>query len=303
MPLIHNWDDAEALMHHCMYNELRVAPEEHPVMVILPSSPFTPKASKEKLTQIMFETFSVPGFYLGDSSVLSLIGTGRINGLVIDSGFGNTYIVPVYEATPLPDACLSTDLAGLYLNERLSRLIHDRTKQNTFTTSSMKCVLEEMKARACYVALDLKSELNSKDRNKEYSYEMPDGSNMVMKDERFLAPEIIFQPSLDGFQDVGLPELVCQSIGKCDSDLSYELYQNILLTGSTTLLSGYPERIRREIGMLRESQPFKVIAPPERGSLSWIGGSILSSLSSFESAWITKDEYDEEGPTIVNRKC
>ena len=302
MPVIQNWDDAEALLHHCMYNELTVAPEEHPIMMILPSPPFTPRSSKEKLTQIMFETFSVPGFYLGDSSVLSLIGTGRANGLVIDSGLGNTYIVPVYEATSLPDACLSSDLAGQYLNERLLRLMPKSTQDN-FTPSNTKSLLEDIKVKGCYVPLDFKSEMNTKDPNREFRYELPDGSYVSLKDERFLAPEIIFQPSLDGFEDAGLAELACQSIGKCDPDLRHELFQNILLTGGTTLLYGYPERLKREIGMLRESQPFKVIAPPERGCLAWIGGSILTSLSSFESAWITKDEYDEEGPLIVNRKC
>ena len=302
MPLIQNWDDAEALLHHCMYNELRVAPEEHPVLMILPSPPFTAKASKEKLTQIMFETFSVPGFYLGDSSVLSLIGTGRINGLVIDSGHGNTYVVPVYEATSLAASCLSTDLAGLYLNERLNRLVRESTNED-FSTSHMKPLLEHLKAEACYVPLDFKSELSSKKAGKEFRYELPDGSDVVIRDERFLAPEIIFQPSLDGFEDVGLPKLACQSIGRCDPELRHELYQNILLAGGTTLLSGYPERVRKEIGLILGNQPFKVTAPPERGSLSWIGGSILTSLSSFESAWITKDEYDEEGPYIVNRKC
>jgi len=47
----------------------------------------------------------------------------------------------------------------------------------------------------------------------------------------------------------------------------------------------------------------KVVAPPERKYSVWIGGSILSSLSTFATMWITKQEYDESGPSIVHSKC
>ena len=48
---------------------------------------------------------------------------------------------------------------------------------------------------------------------------------------------------------------------------------------------------------------FQIIAPPERKYSVWIGGSILASLSTFQQMWISKQEYDESGPSIVHRKC
>ena len=48
---------------------------------------------------------------------------------------------------------------------------------------------------------------------------------------------------------------------------------------------------------------FQIIAPPERKYSVWIGGSILASLSTFQQMWISKQEYDEAGPSIVHRKC
>ena len=42
---------------------------------------------------------------------------------------------------------------------------------------------------------------------------------------------------------------------------------------------------------------------PERKYSAWIGGSILASLETFHKMWITKEEYDESGPSIVHKKC
>jgi len=91
---------------------------------------------------------------------------------------------------------------------------------------------------------------------------------------------------------------------KCDIDIRKDLYGNIVLSGGTTMFPGIADRLQREIASLAPStMKIKIVAPPERKYSTWIGGSILASLSTFQQMWIAKQEYDESGPTVVHRKC
>ncbi len=80
-------------------------------------------------------------------------------------------------------------------------------------------------------------------------------------------------------------------------------YGNVVLSGGTTMFPGIGDRMQKELVALAPStMKIKIIAPPERKYSVWIGGSILASLSTFQQMWISKEEYDESGPSIVHRK-
>ena len=119
-----------------------------------------------------------------------------------------------------------------------------------------------------------------------------------------LQGESLFQPSFLGMESAGIHETVYNSIMKDDVDIRQDLYQNIILSGGTTMFPGIADRMQREIAALAPTtMKIKIIAPPERKYSVWIGGSILASLSTFQQMWISKAEYDESGPSIVHRKC
>ena len=103
---------------------------------------------------------------------------------------------------------------------------------------------------------------------------------------------------------MGIHDTTFQSIMKCDVDIRRDLFSNVVLSGGSTMLPGIGERMTKELSALAPSTVrIKVITPPERKYSVWIGGSILASLTTFQQMWISKEEYDEAGPTIVHRKC
>jgi actin-related protein len=91
---------------------------------------------------------------------------------------------------------------------------------------------------------------------------------------------------------------------RCDIDTRKDLYANTVLSSGTMMYPGIADRMQKEITSLAPSaMKIRIIAPPERKYSVWIGGSILASLSTFQQMWISKQEYDEVGPSIVHQKC
>ncbi|KAD3640311.1 hypothetical protein E3N88_29534 [Mikania micrantha] len=252
-------------------------------------------------TQIMFESFYVPAMSLYFQATLSMYASGRTTGIVLDIGDGMSQFVPVYEGHMLPHGPVRHNLGGRDLTLYLMKILLERGY--VFNNAVEQEIARDIKEKLSYVALDYDQELETTRNSSsvEKNYELPDGQVIRIGAERFRCSEVLFEPYLNGMTFDGIHETLNNSIIKSyDMDIKRDLYSNIVLSGGSTMFPGFANRMEKEITALApSSMKIKVVASPERKYNAWIGGSILASLSSFLSMWITKAEYDESGPSII----
>ena len=256
------------------------------------------------MIQIMFETFSTPAVYVANQAALALLGCGLTTGLVYESGDSVSHSVPIYEGHTLNHATFHGNLAGHDLTESLGQMLSKQGLQFN-NQSSFNDTVRDLKEKLCYVALDYETESQAMNNRTEKLFKLPDGQEFSLDQECFQCPEALFMPTLIQSDTAsGIHDNCYKSITSCDIDLREELYGNIVLSGGNTMFPGIADRMHKEMSNIAPPNlKIKVIARPERNCLTWTGGSMLGSLSSFQQMLISRQEYEETGVYIVHSKC
>ncbi|XP_075695770.1 actin, cytoplasmic-like [Rhinoderma darwinii] len=294
--IITSWDGIEKIWTYVYDRELRLKASDRPVL--LTEVPLNPLQNREKMAEIMFEGFNVPGMYIALQATLTLYSSGTTTGMFVNSGDGVTHMVPVYEGYSMPHAVARLDVAGRDVTECLMRLLLEIG--HTFVSSAEREIARDIKEHLCYVQWEPKENL----REARNVYCLPDGNTVSLGSQLFRAPEILFAPANIGIEAPGMHELLYRSIMKCPIDVRKDLYNNIVLSGGTTLFPGLNERISQEMEFLvPNGVTVKTILPENRQYSVWIGASIISSLSVFRDLWVTSSDYKEIGSAALHKKC
>ena len=322
--IVKDWDGFTRIIEHAFRECLKVDPSKHPVL--LTEAPLNPRDNREKMAEILFETFRVPKLYVAMQALAAAYAVGKFTGLVVDMGDGVCHAVPIYEGYTIRHAIQRTNIGGRDITNYLARLImHHRGV--ALTTTAEKEIVRDIKEKLCYVAPDPEAYLaaiyGETERVKEYvagappseetgvlkpepgEYTLPDGSTVTLLEERFLAPEVLFAPGLIGRDEPSLPEIIFDAIMACDIDVRKAMVENIVLTGGSSLFPGLKERLEKELNAMLQEAGMKItvniITPENRQYAVWIGASKLAALPEFQKSWITREEYEREGPRIIHR--
>ena len=279
--------------------ELRMDIEEHPILMT--EKDFNSKKNREKTTQVLFEDLNVPRMFLASQSILCFFCCGRGSGTSVYSGEGSTFVCSFLENERISDTFKEIPIGGIDINQYLMKLMTERGYP--FTTEKEHEMIRFLKEDICYVSESFDDEFEwYNESDNDNKYELLDGTTIYIGKELIQSPEILFQPSLIDYCHDGIHEIIHQSIQNCDEDIREQLYKNIVLSGGSTMFNGMKERLQNEISSMTQNE-VKVISNPERNIATWIGGSILGSLSCFEYNSIRKEEYNEYKSTIVHKKC
>ena len=300
--IIVNWDEMEPIWANTFYGELKISPEEH--NLLLSESPFITRKDREKMLEMMFETFNCASTYLVAQSVLAAYSVGKSTGISIDCGHTSLNFAPIYEGFLQRHCVQHIPIAGKDINDILINLL---IKNGQVIDSKMqKQSIIKAKESFCFLRHDNEDEIEKKKEEETKDWELPDKKKITISKERYQATEVIFDPKQFGYDYPNFQELFKKTVKGIDSDLREIMLANIIFNGGTTLIKGFKNRVTQEIEQAGQDYEFKkkVHTYPEAQFMAWIGGSILTSLTNFENLWITKAEYKEEGKaTIVHKKC
>jgi centractin len=280
--------------------------------VLLTEPPHNPTSHREQLAEAFFETFRAPALFLAPPAVLSLYASGRTTGVVLDVGEGVTHCIPVYEGYALPHSIVRSDIAGMDVTNRLQLLL--RKSGTAFSTTAESDFCSVMKEEVCYVSnvpsgynevdyfTEEKATTGAGDTSSKAKYQLPDGQVIDLSYERHRSSEVLFEPSLIGSEERPIHDVLLTSILQSDMDLRSTLFSNIILSGGSTLLPGLGDRLLYEVrSRAPERTKIRISAPPERRESSWVGGSILASLTTFKNMWVGRSEYEEYGSSVLYR--
>jgi len=302
--IVESWEDMEKVWHHAFYNELRIAPNEAKG-VLLTEAPRNPKQNREKMVQLMFETFEVKNIYVAIQAVMSLYSAGRTTGLVVDAGDGVSHTVPVFEGFSLPHAVEKMEIAGRVLTNYMQKLLLENGE--SFTSAAEIQIVRDIKEKHAYVAQNFAEEKEAALKSAEHDiqYTLPDKRVMLLPATvRMGCPELLFDPTLDGLSCLSLPDLAWSSVQKADIDVRKELCKNIIMSGGSTMYEGIADRLKQElVNRAPAGAEIRIVASADRKYAVWKGGSTLASLSTFHSSWVTQEDYNEHGAAVIHRRC
>lgn len=312
-----DFNDLEEIWKYALFNKLKISPESH--NIFLTENSISNIKNREKMAQIMFETFNVFNIHIEPQGSLSLFSTAKNTGLVIESDHLGTDIIPIYEKYIVSNAVRHSNLGGLEMTKQFEKTLKSRLPFKTTTS----CTLETARIiKENYIKLLPENELteildpyqmnileinsNLLKQNKEtFEYfTLPDGNKIEVGNERFIIPYSLFYPELIEKDEKGLDELIAESILNCDINIRKEMAMNIIIFGGNSLIENFAEVLKKQVEKRLGKQYqgiVKISGNKDRKYAVWTGSSVVCSNNNFQYVWVSKNDYEDFGISAFQR--
>jgi actin-related protein 2 len=311
---VRDWKGMKSLWDYSFFERLKIDPKDHKILLTEP--PMNPVDNKKKMLENMFETYGFHAAKVEIQAMLVLYAQGLVKGVVVDSGDGVTHIVPVWDSACPQNLIRRLDVAGRHITRYLIKLLQARGYN--FNRSADFETVRLIKEQCCYVGYDLDVErrLGLETTTLQQSFVLPDGREIKVAQERYEAPEVLFDPRLIDCEKPGMDKMLFNMI-QVDAaiDLRADFYKHIVLSGGSTMYPGLPTRLEKEMKQLYLTNvlkgdkerlkkfQLKIEDPPRRKNMVFLGGSVLAQImDKNQEYWVFKKEWDECGASILTRK-
>ena len=302
---IANEHDIMPLFNH-IYSKLGISTEEiseHPVLITEPL--LNPYINREKIADSLFDDMGVPALFFASQPILSLFSTSNTSGIILESGDAVTQSCIAYEGYSLPNTFERFDFGGGDVTQYLKLLL--KMKGYKLYNSNEYRLINDMKEKYCFFLpedknLDFEKVKKVLD-NKKINYYLPDGTTVLLGNERIITSEILFNPDIIGKEYLGLTDIILSSINKAEIQLRPKAFENIVLSGGNILMKGLADKLKADI-IKKTNKILKInVNPIKEPQLScWVGGYVLANLGSFENMCVSKKEWEEKGIKILEIK-
>ncbi|GLC41556.1 Arp2/3 complex subunit, actin nucleation center [Pleodorina starrii] len=312
--VVQSWEDMGLIWDHAFGpSQLGVTPSECRILLTDPA--MNPTANRQRMLEVMFETYGFAGANMQIQAVLTLYAQGLLTGLVVDSGDGVSHAVAVVDGYAFPHQTKRLNVAGRHVTAHLLELLQRRGY--ALSRSADLDAVREVKERFAYVAFDYQAELALARETTAVmrSYTLPDGRVIRLGPERFMAPEVMFNPRLLDVEAPGIAEMAFNAIQEAPIDNRRGLYEHIVISGGSTMYPGMSTRMDKEIRALYVERVLKgdisglrklklhIADPPNRKHMVFLGGAVLADImKDHTDFWITRAQYQED-PAGALKKC
>eukprot|EP01016_Furgasonia_blochmanni_P048982 TRINITY_DN7380_c0_g1_i12.p1 TRINITY_DN7380_c0_g1~~TRINITY_DN7380_c0_g1_i12.p1 ORF type:complete len:341 (+),score=61.51 TRINITY_DN7380_c0_g1_i12:386-1408(+) len=310
-------------IHRCCFigacafysSQMEANPADPDARIILTEAAMNPIKNREKLAEIIFEHFGYGKMQIGVQALFSLFAEGLMTATVLDSGDGVTHVIPIFGGAVLKDFFNRINLAGRHITNYLIKLLFLRGY--AFNSSADFETVREIKEKFCFCSadIDLDRRIAKETTAYEAEYRLPDKTLIKLGRERFEAAEMMFNPLLAGMECMGAGELAFDSINKSPIDCRKDLYENILISGGTSMFPGFPTRLEADVEKIythnilkgqvvdasKRRVKIKVLDPPRRKYNVFIGAGVYAKVMDKQPGfWLTRQDWDEQGARLMS---